>query len=84
MQHLPSCSSVLSIRFLFFLGVFINNGNIVRSPKISTNLLQLSLPCGPDNAWFNTFNEPFLLNFFSLKQCIVRILSFELKLKTQI
>lgn len=62
---LPSCWS--TVKSLFRLGVFMKIGNTVRRPRISTNLLQLSRPSGPINAWSNTFNEPFRDNFFSLQ-----------------
>lgn len=42
-------------------------GNTVRRPKMSTNLLQLSLPSGPARAWSRTFNDPLRDIFFSLK-----------------
>lgn len=64
--NIPSCSSVVKIRRRFFFGVFINSGNMVRRPRISTNLLQFSFPSGPDIAWSNTLRDPFRDNFFSL------------------
>lgn len=64
----PSYSSA-DIPFLFcFFGVFINRGKIVLRPRMSTNLAQFSFPSSPVNAWFNTFNAPFLDIFFSLQE----------------
>ena len=48
-------------------GVFMNNGKMVLSPRISMNFWQLSTPSGPVMAWFSTLIALFLDIFFSLK-----------------
>ena len=47
-------------------GVFMNRGKMVRRPRISTNLLQLSAPSGPVSAWSSTLSAPLRDSFFSL------------------
>ena len=66
-QHTPSISSTQGPNpFFCFIGGFINNGKILRSPKMSTNFWQLSAPSFPDMAWFNTLMALIRDIFFSL------------------
>lgn len=73
-MHVPS-SSAGDGPALPLVGVFMNKGNMVLSPRISTNFWLLSDPSWPVMAWFNTFIALFLDIFFSLKLKI-KILSF--------
>lgn len=73
-MHVPS-SSAGDGPALPLVGVFMNKGNMVLSPRISTNFWLLSDPSWPVMAWFNTFIALFLDIFFSLKFKI-KILSF--------
>lgn len=43
-----------------------NRGKMVRKPRISTNLWQLSVPSGPIMAWSSTFRALLREIFFSL------------------
>lgn len=62
---LPSCSFSVVPTFLIFLGDFIK-GKMVRKPRMSTNLWQLSVPSGPIMAWSSTFRALLREIFFSL------------------
>ena len=63
---LPSCSFSVVPTFLIFLGDFIKRGKMVRKPRMSTNLWQLSVPSGPIMAWSSTFRALLREIFFSL------------------
>lgn len=66
-QALPSCSFSVVPTFLIFLGDFMKRGKMVRKPRMSTNLWQLSVPSGPIMAWSSTFNALLREIFFSLQ-----------------
>ena len=51
---------------MIFLGDFIKRGKMVRKPRMSTNLWQLSVPSGPIMAWSSTFRALLREIFFSL------------------
>lgn len=65
-RTLPSCSFSVVPTFLIFLGDFIKRGKMVRKPRMSTNLWQLSVPSGPIMAWSSTFRALLREIFFSL------------------
>lgn len=47
------------------------SGKMVRKPRMSTNLWQLSVPSGPIMAWSSTFRALLRETFFSLQtKCI--------------
>lgn len=64
----PSCSFSEAPVFLIFFGVFMKSGKMVRKPKMSTNLWQLSAPSGPIIPWSRTFMALVRDIFFSLEQ----------------
>ena len=51
--------SVIQLSGGHFNWLFLTNGKMVLSPKISTNLLQQSFPSGPMRAWSRTLSAPF-------------------------
>lgn len=64
----PSCSFSEAPVFFIFFGVFMKSGKMVRKPRMSTNLWQLSVPSGPIIPWSRTFRALVRDNFFSLQQ----------------
>lgn len=64
----PSCSFSEAPVFFIFFGVFMKRGKMVRNPRMSTNLWQLSAPSGPIMPWSRTFIELVRDIFFSLQQ----------------
>lgn len=66
-QALPSCSFSVVPTFLIFRGDFMKSGKMVRKPRMSTNLWQLSVPSGPIMAWSSTFRALLRETFFSLQ-----------------
>lgn len=67
-SHWPSCSFSEVPVFFIFLGVFMKSGKMVRRPRMSTNLWQLSAPSGPIMPWSRTFRALVRDTFFSLQQ----------------
>lgn len=73
----PSCSFSEAPVFFIFFGVFMKSGKMVRKPRMSTNLWQLSAPSGPIIPWSRTFRALVRDIFFSLQQ------REEMRLKSQ-